>query len=87
MLTYEDCVGLGHFTAEELDAIAEHEHAPDIIAVEIAEYLIQDADGVRKIRRIILDDISAALDRGHTDRADKLRMVLAHFIATHPERA
>ena len=86
-MTYDDCVGLGHFTEEEIQAIAEHEHVPEIVALQIGEYVIQGDDGVRRIRRIIVDDIEHAEQRGDTERHVALRAVLAHFIATHPERA
>ncbi|MEJ2176610.1 MAG: hypothetical protein P8Y12_01350 [Gammaproteobacteria bacterium] len=85
MLTLQDCLGLCELTEDEIRAIAKHEHIPEIIAAELAEYLVHEPDGTRKIRRIILDDIKDEEDRGHTEKAEKLRMVLAHFIATHPE--
>ena len=33
MLTYDDCVRPGHFTEEEIQAVAEHEHVPEIVAL------------------------------------------------------
>ena len=39
MLTYEDCVSLSGLTREEIEAIAEHEHIPAIVAAELANYL------------------------------------------------
>ncbi len=86
MLTYEDCLGLGHITEEEVRAIAEHEHLPDLIALELGEYLLRGDDGVPRIRRIIVDDIEAAERSGHLEQRDRLKLVLAHFIATHPAR-
>ena len=85
MLTYKDCIGLCALTDEEVRAIAIHEHVPDIIAMEIGQYIIQGEDGVPRIRRIILDDIEQARDAGNASRADKLEQVLRHFIASHPE--
>jgi hypothetical protein len=85
MLTYEDCLGLSTLTDEEVSAIAEHEHIPRMIAVELGDYLIQAPDGVPAIRRIILDDIANSETRGDGDRALKLRLVLWHFLDTHPD--
>ena len=35
MLTYEDCVGLTDLEAEDIEAIAQHEHVPEIVAAEL----------------------------------------------------
>jgi hypothetical protein len=85
MLTLTDCIEYLGLSKEEIDAIAEHEHCPPIIAAEHASYLIEDHKGERKIRRMIIDDIEAAQARGDQGHADELVMVLKHFVATHPD--
>jgi hypothetical protein len=35
MLSYSDCVGLSELTPEEIAVIAQHEHLPDIVALEM----------------------------------------------------
>jgi len=88
MLTYEDCVGLCELSEEEVDAIAEHEHVPTIVAAEIGSYLVHDAaTGVPMIRRIILEDIEAAKQRGDKRHALVLKLTLKHFVDTHPSAA
>ena len=87
MLTYQDCLGLCNLTEEEITAIAEHERLPEIIALELAEYLVQTSDGTAFIKRIILDDIKSAEASGKAQRVERLRLVLKHFVATHPARA
>ena len=84
MLTLEDCIALSDLTEEEILAIAEHEHVPEIVAVEMGNYLVHSADGVPLLKRMILDDIESAKARGDLEHALKLRLVLAHFIRTHP---
>lgn len=84
MLTLEDCLGLCDLSEEEIEAIMEHEHVPEIVAVEMAQYLVTCPDGERCLKRMILDDIAAAEARGDERHAWKLRMVLRHFIRTHP---
>jgi len=84
MLTYEDCVALAELTEEEVAAIAEHERVPEIIAVELGNYLVHDPHGVPKIRRIIVDDIAHARERGDLAGAARLKLVLKRFVATHP---
>ena len=87
MLSLEDCIALCDLTKEEIDAIAEHEHIPEIVAAELGQYLIHSDDGVPKIRRIILDDIEAAESRGDSQHAFHLKLVLKHFVDTHPQAA
>ena len=85
MLSLEDIIGLCDCTREEIDAIAMHEHVPEAIASEMADYLIHCPDGVTRIRRIIIEDIEIARNKGHDEQVKKLNDVLVHFIATHPE--
>ena len=84
MLTYDDCVELCDLSEEEIAAIAEHEHVPEIVAAEMGNYLVHTKEGVPKIRRFILDDIDAAQAHGNKARVETLQLVLKHFIATHP---
>ena len=84
MLSYQDCLALSDLTDQEIAAIAEHEHVPMIVALELGNYLVSQPDGVPKLKRIILDDIAAATGRGDTKRAGDLRLVLRHFVQTHP---
>ena len=39
MITLEDCMAFCGLTEEEVLAIAEHEHMPEIAAAALAEYL------------------------------------------------
>jgi hypothetical protein len=39
MITLEDCIALCGLTEEEVLAIAEHEHLPDIASTALAVYL------------------------------------------------
>lgn len=84
MLTYEDCVGLADLTEEEIAAVAQHEHLPEIIAMELADYLVRDPAGVPRIKAIIIDDIAIAQRRGDCQRVLRLKLVLQHFVQTHP---
>ncbi len=84
MLTYEDCVGLAELTEDEIDAIARHEHLPEIVAAELGNYLVHGPDGVPRIKRLILDDIEEARRQGDRQQLTRLKLVLQHFVATHP---
>ncbi|MEZ5934928.1 MAG: hypothetical protein R3F54_23945 [Alphaproteobacteria bacterium] len=83
MLTIQDCIGLCRLTDEEVAAVAEHEHLPDMLALELGDYLCRTADGELRVKRMIVDDIDAAKERGDLAHAAKLRLVLQHFLEHH----
>ena len=87
MLTYQECLEMSELTLDEIAAIAEHEHLPEIVAAELGNYLVHCEDGVPRIKRIILDDIDAAAEQGQQQRVLHLRLVLKHFIETHPHES
>lgn len=84
MLTYEDCLGLCGLTEEEVAAVARHEHIPEIVALELAAYLVSCEGGEPRLKRMILDDIAEAEAAGELARSQMLRQVLRHFLQTHP---
>ena len=85
MLTYQDCLGMCELTEDEIRAIAEHEHLPELVALELGQYLAQTPDGQRSIRRMILDDIEAAEAAGDADKTLRLKAAMKHFVDTHPD--
>ncbi|MGI9388363.1 MAG: hypothetical protein ACR2OX_13125 [Methyloligellaceae bacterium] len=87
MITMEDCIGLCELTEEEILAIAEHEHMPEMAAIAYAEYLIKREHGAEDICRLIVEDIRAAQARNDREHTQSLLHVLHHFIRSHPEAA
>ena len=85
MISKEDCIAFCGLTAEEVDAIAEHEHLGDVAASALAHYLLHMEHGAERIRTMILDDIRSALRDGRTAHAGDLMAALRHFLAEHPE--
>ena len=84
MLSFEDCVGLSDLDEEEIAAIAEHEHVPEIVAAEMGCWLVHDPKGEARIEHIIEDDIEAARRLGHPQEAQHWKEVLDHFATNHP---
>jgi DNA repair protein RadC len=86
LITLEDCIGLCGLSEAEVDAIAEHEHLPEIAAAALAEYLLSQAQGTDKVRDMIVDDIRQA-ERAGAGKAHVVTLlhVLHHFLRTHPE--
>jgi hypothetical protein len=85
MISLEDCIGLCGLREDEVAAISEHEHIPEIAAAALASYLLQQPHGGEIIRDMIIDDIRRALDAGRIQHAAELFMALRHFLDQHPE--
>ena len=60
MITLEDCIGMCGLTEEEVLAIAEHEHLPEVAATALAQYLLSREHGSEDIRDMIVEDIRQA---------------------------
>jgi hypothetical protein len=85
MISFEDCIGLCGLDEDEVAAIAEHEHIPEIAAAALASCLAKQPHGGEIIRAMIIDDIHKALDEGRIRHAAELFMALRHFLEHHPE--
>ena len=84
MLSLEDCIGLCGLTEEEVRAIAQHEHIPEVAAAEMGNYLASTPDGELCIKAMIRDDIAEAAGRGDRERALVLKCVMRNFVLQHP---
>lgn len=87
MLTYQDIIAFCGLTEEEVEAISEHEHIPEVQAAEMGHYLIECEDGIPRLKKIILEDIENAEAHGNMKHAFELRMVLRHFLRAHRPNA
>lgn len=83
VLTFEDCLGLCELSKEQVRAIAEHEHLPEIVALELGNFLLRGPDGELLVSHMLIDDIRAAERRGDVVRAAHLKQALRHFIDEH----
>jgi hypothetical protein len=85
MISLEDCIGLCGLDEEEVAAISEHEHIPEIAAAALASYLLKQPHGGEIIRTMIIDDIQQALNEGRVRHAAELFMALRHFLDENPD--
>jgi DNA repair protein RadC len=83
MLTIQDCIDLSELTEEEILAIAEHEHIPEMAALELGSYLVHTPEGEQRIKAMIVDDIEAARGQGDMRRVLTLKHCLKHFLEHH----
>jgi hypothetical protein len=85
MISLDDCIAFSGLTEEEVLAIAEHEHLPEIAAAALAQYLLHQEHGTERIRDMIVDDIRAAQRHHDKARIRTLLHVLHHFLKSHPD--
>ena len=85
MISLEDCIALCGLNEDEVAAISEHEHIPEIAATAMASYLLNQPHGGEAIRTMIVEDIHKALDGGRVKHAAELFTALRHFLEEHPE--
>lgn len=85
MISRDDCIALCGLDAEEVDAIAEHEHLGEVQAAALASYLLHAEHGPERIRAMMVDDIRAALAQGRTAHAAQILAVLRHYLRDHPD--
>jgi hypothetical protein len=87
MNSLQDCLALCDLTPDEVAAICEHEHVPEIIATSLGSYLLHSAHGAGRVRDMIVDDIGSAVRRHDIPHARHLVSVLRTFLHEHPEAA
>jgi hypothetical protein len=85
MITLQDCIGLCGLTEEQVLAVAEHEHLPEVVATALAQYLLSSEHGSAVIRDMIVEDIRMAQRGDNKEHVLTLLHVLHHFLVTHPE--
>ena len=81
MIALEDCIGLCGLDEDEVAAISEHEHIPEMAAAALANYLLTQPHGGETIRTMIIDDIHKALESRPT------RCGAVHGAAAFPRTA
>ncbi len=84
MLTFEDCVGYSDLDQETIDAIAEHERVPAMVACELGQSLVGSELGVSAIRQLMERDLIDARIHHKHRREELISLALAHFNRDHP---
>lgn len=84
MLSGQECFEFCGLTEDEIHAIAEHEHVPEIVAAELGACLLQTDIGTWLIKRYMLEDIKIAEMQGQSEKAKRLHLILDQFSVVHP---
>ena len=86
MISLEDCIGLCGLNEDEVEAVSEHEHIPEIAAAAMARYVLnRPQSGGEAIRAMIIEDIHKALDGGEVKHAADLLTALRQLLNEHPD--
>ena len=85
MLCLQDCIDMSDLPQEAIDAIAGHEHVPEIVAVELGCTLLQSSQGLCRIRQYLKDDLDQATKCGDADKLSHLRQATRDFEREHPD--
>ncbi len=87
MISLTDLIGFCDLTPDEVQAIAEHEHIADALAVVLGASLLQSVHGPEKIRDMLVDELRAAVRRRDVPQARHLVTTLRYFLHEHPDAA
>ena len=83
MISLEEYFGLYGLDENEVAAISEHEHIPDIAAAALASYLLTQPHGGETVRTMIIDDIHKALvmvEKGHNAKRALRLLATRHTV-------
>lgn len=84
MLSLQECLDFSDLSEEEVEAIAEHEHVPEIVAAEIGNTLLKTKAGICLIKLYLLENIEHARSLGQFDKAKRLDALYRRFHYEHP---
>ena len=85
-ITLQDCIAMCGLEEDEVAAIAEHEHVPEIAAAALASYLLHKKGGPHEIKQMLVDEFRAAMKRHDKAHAAELLSALRHFTAAHHDQ-
>jgi hypothetical protein len=87
VISLEDCLALCGLTEQEVLALAEHEHVPEIAAAALGPYLINQPKGLPDHARHARREYRWTCQRGDERHAMEPAATLQHFINSHSELA
>ncbi len=84
MLSMQDVIDYCDLERGEIEAIAEHEHIPVVVAAEMSEQLLCTPEGVYRLHSMIIENMQHALECGEYQHVKDLAATFAHLQRTHP---
>jgi hypothetical protein len=88
MITLTECATMCVLDHEDIAAIAELDHLPEIAEATLKDYVANASDGAPSaICRTMIGDIRNALDEGFVHQATEVVMALRQFLTDNPQAA
>ena len=84
MLSIQDVIDYCDLERGEIEAIAEHEHVPVVVAAELSEQLLCSPQGVCRLHSMIIENMEHALECGEYEHVKELSETYRHLQRTHP---
>lgn len=84
MLSMQDVIDYCDLECGEIEAIAEHEHIPLVVAAELGEQLMASPQGVCAVHSMIIENMQHALACGEFQHIKDLSETYEHLQRTHP---
>src|SRR3954468_13608832 len=84
MISLADLIGFSDLTPDEVQAIAEHEHVVEMVAVVLGSCLLQSDRGCEQIRDMLMDNLRTAVRRDNVPHARQGVSTLRHSLHAHP---
>lgn len=84
MLSMQDVMDYCDLEQGEIEAIAEHEHIPVVVAAELSEALLCSPEGVCRLHAMIVENMAHALEIGQYEHVQDLSKTYQHLQRTHP---
>jgi len=83
MLSLKDCLDFCDLDCSGIEAIAEHEHIPVIVAAELSNELLKTPEGIGCLHEMALDNLNQAMAQGIGKNA-AFQLAYQHLQATYP---
>lgn len=83
MLSLQECFDLSDLSEDEIEAIAEHEHIPPIVAAELGTTLLKTRTGLCLLRLYLLEAIERARETGDFVKAKRLDQIYSRLEHEH----
>jgi hypothetical protein len=80
MISINECIAICGLDRNEIAAIADHEHVPEVAASALANYLLHHEGDETEIRQMMTEDLHAAIEDGRLQHASELFMALCEFL-------
>lgn len=88
MMSLSDCAAICVLDHEDIAALAQFEHLPEVAGATLSAYLAHPAAlGPGTVCKLMIDDIRSALDEGLVHQATEVVMALRQFLDENPQAA